>query len=296
MKIAQLLSQKKTISFEFFPPKDESGKDSLFQVLRELVLYRPDYVSVTYGAMGNTRQLTVDLVRRIQEEVGLLAMAHLTCVASSKDEMREILAQLRAAGVENVLALRGDPPKDAPPSLRAPAFDYASALVEFIRDNGFNFCLGGACYPETHPQAISEAADVDHLKRKVDAGVDFLITQLFFDNSEYFRFLERVRRAHIEVPVVAGLMPITNVAQVKRFTEMCGVRVPTELLVRLEAAEEDRAQVRAIGVEHATSQAEGLLQGGAPGLHFYTLNRSIATREILDNLISSGAVAAPGSR
>jgi methylenetetrahydrofolate reductase (NADPH) len=294
MKIATLLAQKKTISFEFFPPKDDAGMASLFDALRELVAYRPDYVSVTYGAMGSTRQLTVDLVRRIREEIGLLAMAHLTCVGSSKEELLEILAQLKAAQVENVLALRGDPPKGDPTFFeKDAAFRYVSELATFIRQSGLPFCLAGACYPETHPEAASLEADLDHLKRKVDAGVDFLISQLFFDNVDYFRFVERLRSAGINIPVVAGLMPITNVAQVKRFTEMCGARVPSDLLARLEASEHDRARVRAIGVEHATAQATELIQGGAAGLHFYTLNRSVATREILDNLIAAGAVGRP---
>jgi methylenetetrahydrofolate reductase (NADPH) len=294
MKIVSAFSSpRKTISFEFFPPKDDAGVVALFQTLGDLVAYRPDFVSVTYGAMGSTRGLTVELVRRIHRELGLLAMAHLTCVGSSKEELLGVLSELREAGVENVLALRGDPPQGDASFFEAHGgFKHADELVHFIKGNGFSFCLGGACYPETHPEATSAASDLEHLKRKVDSGVDFLITQLFFDNVDYFRFRERLERAQIRVPVVAGLMPVTNVAQVKRFTQLCGARVPDDLLRRLEACEDDRAKVRAIGVEHTTKQAEGLLREGAPGLHFYTLNRSLATREILENLRASGAVPA----
>lgn len=294
MKIASAFSSsKQTISFEFFPPKGEAGVEALFETLGDLVRYRPDFVSVTYGAMGSTRGLTVDLVRRITKELDLLAMAHLTCVGSSEQELLSVLLELAGAGIENVLALRGDPPQgDVSFFDRQGGFKHADELARFIRTNGFSFCLGGACYPEMHPEAESLESDLENLKRKIDSGVEFLITQLFFDNTDYFRFLDRLEKAKIHVPVVAGLMPITNVAQVKRFTQLCGAKVPQDLLIRLEACEEDRARVRAIGVEHATKQSEGLLAGGAKGLHFYTLNRSLATREILDNLRSSGAVPA----
>jgi len=286
MRIIDLLQREKPcFSFEFFPPKDEAGVESLFGALAELAPYRPAYVSVTYGAGGSTRSVTVDLVRRIRDEIGLEAMAHLTCVGSSRDELRSVLQALAAAGIENVLPLRGDPPKGEAHFSRPPGgFLYASELVSFIRSEGFPFCLAGACYPERHPEAASIEADIEALRKKVDAGADFLITQLFFDNQDFYRFLDRLEKAGITVPVVAGLMPITNVAQVKRFTQMCGASIPSELLSQLETSEADRAKVRAIGVEHATRQAEDLIRAGVPGLHFYTLNRSLATREILDNL------------
>lgn len=286
MKISdKLRSESPCFSFEFFPPKDDAGVESLFSTLGDLEPYRPAYVSVTYGAGGSTRGVTVDLVRRIREEIGLEAMAHLTCVGSSRDELREVLLALESAGIDNVLPLRGDPPKGQEHFQRAEGgFLYASELVSFIRQEGFRFCLGGACYPERHPEATSAEADIEALRIKVDAGLDFLISQLFFDNADFFRFAEKVRAAGISIPIVAGLMPITNVAQVKRFTQMCGARIPGDLMARLDPYEADRAQVRAIGVEHATKQAEELLRSGVAGLHFYTLNRSLATREILDNL------------
>jgi len=284
MKIVDaLLGPEPAFSFEFFPPKDDEGVSRLFETLAELRHYQPTYVSVTYGAGGSTRNLTVDLVRRIKAELGLEAMAHLTCVGASSDELAQVLDSLRAAGIENVLPLRGDPPRGESAFVRTGGgFGNASELCAFIRER-FDFCLAGACYPEKHPEAPSAEIDLDHLKKKVDAGADFLITQLFFDNQDYFRFVERARSRGITVPIVAGIMPITNVAQVKRFTQMCGATIPQKLLRWLERDDEPAA-VRAVGVEHATEQCRELIRGGAPGVHFYTLNRSHATREILDNL------------
>jgi methylenetetrahydrofolate reductase (NADPH) len=292
--IDALKGQKPAFSFEFFPPKDSEGVERLFQTISELHSYEPTYVSVTYGAMGSTRGLTVELVRRIKQEVGIEAMAHLTCVGATKEEIADVLRDLQRGGIENVLPLRGDPPKGQESFVRHEGgFAHASELVKFIRDNlNHDLCLAGACYPEKHPEASSPEVDLDHLKAKVDAGADFLITQLFFDNEDYFRFVERADKAGITCPIVAGVMPITNVSQIKRFTQMCGARIPAALLSRLEGA--DDAAVRALGVEHATEQCRGLLKHGAPGIHFYTLNRSTATRGILENLRAEG-VAPPTS-
>lgn len=271
-------------SFEFFPPKNDEGVARLFETLAELRPFEPDYVSVTYGAGGSTQNVTVDLVRRIRDEIGIEAMAHLTCVGKTKQQLHGVLQQLRDAGVENVLPLRGDPPRGEKCFVATEGgFSHASQLVSYARQH-FDFCLAGACYPETHTDATSAEQDMVHLKQKVDAGVDFLITQLFFDNQDYFGFVERARAAGISVPIMAGIMPVTNVAQVKRFTKMCGASLPGSLLARLEANEADRAKVREIGVEHATAQCRELLAKGAPGIHFYTINRSLATREILERL------------
>ncbi|HEX3777603.1 MAG TPA: methylenetetrahydrofolate reductase [NAD(P)H] [Polyangiaceae bacterium] len=285
MKISAKLSQKTpAFSFEFFPPKDEAGVDRLFETVARLKAYEPAYVSVTYGAGGSTRRLTVDLVQRIKREAGLEAMAHLTCVGATKGELKEVLDQLREGGIDNVLALRGDPQKGQASFVRAEGgFGYASELTSFIRQN-YDFCLGGACYPERHPEAASAELDLTNLKRKVDSGTDFLVTQLFFDSRDYFSFVARARAAGIDVPIVAGIMPITNVSQIKRFTALCGACLPAPLLARLETASADPASVQAIGVEHATAQCRELLDGGAPGIHFYTLNRSPATVEVLDRL------------
>jgi methylenetetrahydrofolate reductase (NADPH) len=284
MKITSLLGHSPAFSFEFFPPKDEDGVARLFQTIAELRPYEPAYVSVTYGAGGSTRRLTVELVRRIKREVGIEAMAHLTCVGATSQELGEVLGELVRGSIENVIALRGDPPRGERTFVRHPGgFANASELIHFIRER-HDLCLAAACYPETHTEAESAEADLTHLKAKVDAGADFLITQLFFDNTDYFRFVDRARRAGIAVPIVAGIMPVTNLSQIKRFTAMCGSRLPDELVQKLEAAGDNADAVRAVGVEHATAQCRDLLERGAPGIHFYTLNRSPATREILDRL------------
>ncbi len=269
------------VSFEFFPPKTDEGTETLFRTVAALRACRPSYVSVTYGAGGSTRDRTLDLVGRIKRELSIEAMAHLTCVGSSRDEIREILVRLRDAGIENVLALRGDPPAGET-EFRRPkdGFGYASELVAFIRDEGFDFCVGAACYPEGHVECRDLDRDLRHLNEKVAAGVDFLITQLFFDNEDYRAFERRARGAGIDLPIVPGLMPITNVAQVERFTKMCGSRIPAELHRRLKVVEEDGSAVVATGALWTESQARALLSDGAPGIHFYTLNKSSATMAI----------------
>jgi len=285
MKIIDSLgSGAPAFSFEFFPPKGEAGMALLFQTLADLRDYRPTYVSVTYGAGGSTRELTVELVRRIKHELGLEAMAHLTCVGATQSELGQVLDSLRAAGIDNVIALRGDPPKGQSRFERTEGgFAYASELVSFAREN-YDFCIAGACYPESHPESGGAERDLEALKKKVDAGADFLITQLFFDADAYFGFVERARKAGITVPIVAGIMPITNVAQIKRFTSICGASIPQELLAELELHESDPEKVARIGVRSAVDLCTRLLEGGVPGIHFYTLNRSPATREILDTL------------
>jgi methylenetetrahydrofolate reductase (NADPH) len=285
MRIVEKLGGKSAaISFEFFPPKDQEGVSRLFSTVADLAPFSPSYVSVTYGAGGSTRQLTVELVGRIQKEVGIDAMAHLTCVGATREELGGVLEQLESAGVQNVIALRGDPPKGAT-SFVTPegGFGHASELAAFVKSRG-TFCVAGACYPEKHPEAESLEADMEHLKRKVDAGAEFLVTQLFFDNADYFSFVDRARALGIRVPIVAGIMPVTNVSQIKRFTAMCGARMPKELMQRLEPVAADADAVGEVGVDHAVEQCRGLLAGGAPGIHFYTLNRSKATVEILKRL------------
>ena len=285
MRIVEKLGgSSPAISFEFFPPKGQEGVDRLFQAVAELAPFAPAYVSVTYGAGGSTRQLTVDLVGRIQREVGIEAMAHLTCVGASQAELGGVLDQLEQKGVQNVIALRGDPPKGSDTFVtHEGGFSHASELAGFLKQRG-GFCIAGACYPEKHPEAGSLEADLMHLKRKVDAGAEFLITQLFFDNADYFAFVERARKLGITVPIVAGIMPVTNVSQIKRFTAMCGASMPDALLQMLEPVAADADAVGEIGVQHAVEQCRELLAKGAPGVHFYTLNRSKATVEILKRL------------
>lgn len=279
MKIASLFrSRTPVVSFEFFPPKTEEGVETLYKTAGELRSCRPSFVSVTYGAGGSTRDRTIELVTRIQRDLGLTTMAHLTCVGSTKAEIREVLKRLVGAGVQNVLALRGDPPKgetEFKPVVGG--FSYASELVKFIRDEGFDVCVGAACYPEGHVETRDLERDLKHLVTKVDNGVDFLVSQLFFDNEDFRAFARRARSAGIDVPIVPGLMPVTNVAQTQRFTQMCGSRIPQELLRRLRIVESDASAVVATGVHWCAEQARQLLASGAPGIHFYTLNKSSAT-------------------
>ncbi len=282
MRIAERFGTGRPVfSFEFFPPKTEPGFEQLFQTIRDLKPLDPDFVSVTWGAGGSTRRKTVELVIQIEQEVGLAAMAHLSCIGSSRDELAATLDRLAAGGIQNVLALGGDRPRDDKPP--AGAFTYANELVAFIRSR-WGFCLGGACYPETHPQAESPEADLRNLVRKVGAGVDFLITQLFFDPADYFAFVERASKAGLRVPIVPGIMPIVSVAGIRRMTSMSGARIPDELAASLASAEHDDELTREVGIEWAALQCRELLRRGAPGIHFYTLNRSSATRAILQQL------------
>jgi methylenetetrahydrofolate reductase (NADPH) len=279
MRIASMFDGRRpVVSFEFFPPKTPEGVDALYRAVKDLRQCKPSFVSVTYGAGGSTRDRTIDLVTRIKGELGLEAMAHLTCVGASREELRATLRRLQDAGIENVLALRGDPPQgQAAFQKHEDGFAFASELVAFIKDAGFPFCLGAACYPEGHVENKDLDQDLAHLVRKVSFGVDFLITQLFFDNADYFAFVRRAQAAGIRVPIVPGLMPITNVAQVKKFTTMCGSRIPPELQRRLRIVEEDPAAVVATGMFWTATQTRELLDRGAPGVHFYTLNKSSAT-------------------
>jgi methylenetetrahydrofolate reductase (NADPH) len=272
-------------SFEFFPPKTDEGQRNLEQALSELKKDSPDYVSVTYGAAGSTRERTVEVTKWIKEDLGLEAMAHLSCVGEPVDRLREILDEVAAAGVDNVLALRGDPPRGEVDWTPHPdGLECSVDLIELIRAD-YDSCIGATCFPEVHPEAPDLDHDLRYLKRKVDAGATFLITQLFFENEDYFRFVEHAREAGIDVPIIAGIMPITNFEQVKRFTTMCGSSIPPALHEQLESrhAEGDEA-VTELGVAYATLQCADLLERGAPGIHFYTLNKSPATRAILSAL------------
>ncbi|PYV45871.1 MAG: methylenetetrahydrofolate reductase [NAD(P)H] [Acidobacteria bacterium] len=284
MKIRDFLKRESPcFSFEFFPPKEEAGFQSLFETVKLLKQLDPTFVSVTYGAGGSTRRKTIDLVTRIKHSLGVESMAHLTCVAASRQEVQQVLEELVANRMENVLALRGDPPKGQAAFLPDPR--YANELVHFIRSH-YDLCIGVASYPEKHPECASLEQDLINLKRKVDAGADFLITQLFFDNRDFFSFVERARKAGINLPIIPGIMPILSVPQIKRFTEMCGAKIPGELLQRIESVQNDPAEVERCGVEYATVQCHELLEERAPGIHFYTLNRSKATWEIFKNLKS----------
>lgn len=292
MKIRSRLNPSRPcFSFEFFPPKTPEGEAQLWATLEDLRGLDPGFVSVTYGAGGSTRDRTIELVTHIKERTGIEAMAHLTCVNHTKDELAHILERLAHARVENVLALRGDPPKGQAAFTKTEGgFEFASELVAFIREQDLGFGVGGAAYPEGHVETASREADLKHLKTKVDEGCDFVITQLFFDNAFYFDFVERARRAGINVPIVPGIMPITNYEQVQRFVRMCGATVPMRLQLALEKVKDDHDAVMQLGVAHATVQCMELLARGVPGIHFYTLNKSPASRMIVTALRASGSV------
>ena len=289
MKITDLLRYARergepVFSFEFFPPKTAEGERALFQTVEALRPLAPAYVSVTYGAGGSTRQKTVELVKRLKRETEVEAMAHVTCVGSSRDEIAAVLDEVADAGIQNVLALRGDPPRGQTSFTPHPeGFRWASELVAFVRSrpDRWKFCLGAAAYPEGHVETRDLALDLANLKTKVEAGVDFLVTQLFFENSRYFGFVDRARAAGVTVPIIPGIMPFTNVEQVERFTAMCGASIPPPLRAAMEVRREDPDGARELGVAYASLQCADLLRRGAPGIHFYTLNRSPSTRAIV---------------
>lgn len=285
MRIDELLGgPRPSVSFEFFPPRTDAGFAALFKAVDELKPLAPSYVSVTYGAGGGTRQKTVDLVERIQNELGVRSMAHLTCVGHTAEQIGAILDGLWERGIRNVLALRGDPP-DGQSQFAATegGFAYANELVAYVRGR-HDFCIGVAGYPEGHPQCLNRTRDLEHLKRKIDAGGRFIITQLFFDNADLYRFRDEARAVGIAAPIVAGIMPITNLGQIKRFVSMCGAKIPHRLLRKLETHEQDPVAVARLGVEYATMQCRDLLFNDIAGLHFYTLNKSDATTRIVRNL------------
>jgi methylenetetrahydrofolate reductase (NADPH) len=282
MRIEQILDEHRPVfSFEFFPPKTDEGQRTLEGTLAELKEDRPEFVSVTYGAGGSTRERTVEITKWIKQDLGIEAMAHLSCVGEPTERLVDILEEVEAAGIENILALRGDPPRGETEWRPHPGgLEYSIGLIELIRSR-FDFCIGAACFPEVHPEAESFDGDLAYAKRKVDAGASFLITQLFFDNELYFDFVEAARSAGIGVPLIPGIMPITNYKQIKTITGMCGATIPAELERELNGRADDPEAVAELGVAYATLQCSDLLARGAPGIHFYTLNRSPATRAIL---------------
>jgi methylenetetrahydrofolate reductase (NADPH) len=273
-----------SFSFEFFPPKTEVGEGNLREALGELRKLEPSFVSVTYGAGGGTRDKTIEIVKHIRDQYGLEAMAHLTCVGATVDELRATLDEMQSAGIDNVLALRGDPPAGQEDWRKTEGgLEYSRELVELIAAD-YSFAIGGACFPETHIHAVSPEDDLEHLAEKVAAGVDFLITQLFFDNALYHDFVQRARAAGVNVPIVPGIMPITQVGQVERMAMLCKASIPDGLRKELHARAEDSEAVLDFGVAYATLQCQELLSAGAPGIHFITLNRSPATRAIVSAL------------
>ena len=294
MFIIDILARKRPVfSFEFFPPKTDEAALQLEKTIAELRPLEPAFVSVTYGAGGTTREKTIDIVSRIKRDTGIEAMAHLTCAGATRDDLKHILDRLVDAGVENVLALRGDPPKGEKVfQYTEGGFRYANELADFIRERyAGKLCIGGACYPEKHVESLNPAVDLANLKRKIQDGAQFVVSQLFFDNRRYFEFVEYARDNGVEVPIVPGIMPITSANQAEKMTSMGGVSLPYRLASDLDARRGDPEAVLDIGIAHATAQCIELLRAGAPGIHFYTLNRSKATQQVLAAVRAAGLSA-----
>lgn len=278
----QASTAKPVFSFEFFPPKNPDGEETLYNTIERLKDLHPDFVSVTYGAGGSTRGKTLDWVSTIKRRFHLTAMPHFTCVGASRDSLLADLQSFADAGINNVMALRGDPPRGETEFKAAEdGFSHASDLIQFIRSSGFDFSIGGACYPEKHPEAHDLDEDIENLKKKVNAGADFLITQLFFRNEVYFSFVEKCRSRGISVPIIPGIMPITSFSQIERFTSMAGCTFPEKLLRDISEAREDQKKLLDVSIEFSVNQCRELIEGGVRGIHFYTLNQSKAAETIL---------------
>lgn len=285
MRIGEIISTKRPVfSVEFFPPKTEEGRTQLFDTARELADLDLDYVSVTYGAGGSTRDGTVDITTALKDDLGLEVMAHLSCVGETVEGLDATLGRLRDAGIDNIFALRGDPPRGETDFVQPDGgFGSAAELTAHITGK-YEFSVGGACFPEVHPEAPDLDTDLDYLKTKVEAGAEFLITQLFFDNRAYFDFVEAARAKGIDVPIIAGIIPVTGYAHTKRICDLCDASIPAALEAAMVAAEGDPEAEFNLGVAYAAQQAAELLAAGAPGIHFYALNKAPATRAVLGAL------------
>lgn len=285
--IAELLqtSTRPLFSFEFFPPKDDTQQRQLWQTVRRLEALGPDFISVTYGASGSTRDRTIRVTEDIAQHTTLRTMAHLTCASQSKDQLRQVIGSYAAAGLRHVLAIRGDPPGGPrePWEAHPEGLGNATELVSLVRELG-DFCVGVAGFPDVHPENQDADLDARILVAKADAGASFAITQLFFGAQDYFDLVARVRALGCDIPIIPGIMPVTGLAQIERFAELSGAALPTWVTDRLHEVGDDKDRVRAVGIDIATEISQTLLDGGAPGLHFYTQNRSLATREIYARL------------
>ena len=285
--IASLLSEGRPLrSVEFFPPKDEAAGERMLKAAAEIAKLEPDFVSITYGAGGSTRDRSLKYAKLLQEENGFRVMPHLTCVGHAKSELREIIDQFYESGFRNIMALRGDPPKGETDFKPHPdGLAYANELVELIKDQHSDIGIGVAGYPETHPEATSAEDDIQNLARKVQAGADFVTTQLFFENAAYYRFVDKCRAAGIEVPILPGILPVLNLAQVRRFCDMCQAELPKALEENLIAAGEDATATQEVGIDWAYGQVKDLLKNGAPGYHLYILNRAKPIRQLTQRLV-----------
>ena len=287
MKIGEILKNvKRSISFEFFPPKTKEGEELLFRTIKELEYIKPTFVSITYGAGGTTRERTIRVVKRVHKETDLTVMAHQTCIGHTKKEIIDILNQYKSIGVENILALRGDIPegKEETAFLKD-GCRHANELVELIKEHFDNwFSIGIAAYPEGHPESKNLEEDIYFFKKKVEAGAEFAITQMFFDNRFFYEYIEKVEKSGVNIPIIPGIMPITNFKQIKKFADMCGATIPKELINKLVKVENKPEEVEKIGIDFAINQCIDLLENGVKGLHFYTLNKSKATIQIYERI------------
>lgn len=285
MNFQDFYKQKKPrYSFELFPPKDDKGINLLLETLKELSIFNPAYISVTYGAMGSTQNLTRDLVLRIHRELKLNTAFHFTCVGSTQDSVRAYVESLKKEGIDLIVALRGDPPAGSV-GFQKPnnGFGYANELVAYLREiNGFSIAVAG--YPEGHIEAPNKKIDLENLKRKVDAGADVIITQLFFDNQDYFDFEKRCRKIGIQIPIIPGIMPVVNAKQIEKITKMCGAKIPSALQQKLLENQDNPEAVIQIGIDHSIEQCRELIKNGALGIHFYTLNKSHSVCRVLERL------------
>ncbi|SUZ80062.1 uncharacterized protein METZ01_LOCUS32916 [marine metagenome] len=288
MKIKDILGKTRLVSFEFFPPRIAEGIPAVLETLDELKVYCPDFVSVTYGAGGSTRAFTEEITLAAKRSAGTEVMAHLTCVGQTKEEIHGVLERLEAEGVENIIALRGDPPRGSTEFVPVEGgFQHATDLLQHVKSN-FKFGVAAACYPEGHTESVDLDSDLKYVKMKVDSGADFLVTQLFYDNRHYYDFLERARSGGIDVPIIPGVLPVLNSAQVRRFTALSGSEIPPDLDRLLDKYADNEDSARDMGVEYATAQVRDLWESGVPGVHFYVLNRSYSVSRILDNLTIPG--------
>ena len=288
MKIKNILDNKRTLSFEFFPPKDEQSVERLFSTIDSLKRYEPDFIDITYGAGGSTQCLTVELCVRAYRESGMTVMGHVACAAQTKEFVHGVLERFESEGIENVILLRGDPPRGSDSFVPAEGgFAHATDIIQHAREN-FDFGIAAACYPEGHPESPDLDSDLRYTKMKVDQGADFLITQLFYDNDYYYDFVDRAHKAGIDVPIIPGLMPILNASQIRRITDLSGATIPAELDRQLEQHADDNRAVRQIGIDHTLRQAQELMANDVPGVHFYVLNRRYSITKILDNLPDAG--------
>jgi len=293
MRISELLARgTPTVSFEFFPPKTDVGRASLLRVIERLSQIGPDFVSVTYGAGGSARTLSLDSCSEVKSVVDGEVMAHLTGLCHTADDIAAITDHLWESGIVNIMALRGDRPKDLDPEAVLHGFPHAQEMMAYIKTR-HDFCLGGACYPEGHKETPDISTGVEHLREKIDSGCEFLVTQMFFDNDAYLRFMDLVRAAGIDVPVIPGIMPISGFAQLDKFENQFGVRLPTELRNRVLANEGDQEAIEQVGIDWSAEQCRTLLAGGAPGIHFYTLNKSASTVKVCLAMGLAGAVGNP---